>query len=268
MRILCEMGPYGSACEGWGRVFRAAGHEFTLWHPGAKPAFDAFDECDPHLFISGREPTRAVRKCLAEKGARVVDRRQPESAADTFLFDGGIGTMSLACDFAYIGAYRPDKEALLNAHILPMAGHGTLKIFGTGPWPTPYYLGPITDETARAVYASATVTLNVSASGRTGDRVYNSILAGGVCVTNELVDSPVRGDVVVRGLDPGEFHDFAAHVASDKATTWRRIVRDQGRELVLAGHTYWHRGEAILRAAGFAREADQLMETYRATVRV
>src|SRR5206468_5276417 len=126
------------------------------WEPLAKPAFDVFDEVEPHLFIRTLPDDRATSKCVAARPRmKVVDQFDPTPAGDTFLFGPGEPDPNLTCDFAYIGDYRPGKEALLNSYLLPLAAEGSLKVFGSGPWPIPEYLGPVTDETARLIYCSA-----------------------------------------------------------------------------------------------------------------
>lgn len=53
MKILCIYTPCGPSYvrSGWGKVFVACGHQFTFWQPELKPAFDAFGETEPDLFI-------------------------------------------------------------------------------------------------------------------------------------------------------------------------------------------------------------------------
>jgi hypothetical protein len=52
MKVLCiytDAGP-SYVRTGWGRVFKACGHEFTFWKQST-PAFDAFSKVEPDLFI-------------------------------------------------------------------------------------------------------------------------------------------------------------------------------------------------------------------------
>lgn len=274
MRILCQSGPHPAVYRGWKNVFCAAGHEseiaFSLWDPTTKSAFDAFDEANPNLFIAATPPVKSVLKCIGErapKGMVTIYEYEPESAADTFLYLGAKSDPKLSCDFTYVGSYRSEKQCLLNAYILGMADKGVIKVFGEGPWPTPYHLGYVEEDTLPSIYASAKVCLNISTEGRTNDRIYNSILAGSVCVTNYLKESPIPNDIAIRSLTPGEFQDNAVSIALDpKLTKWRSHARDRGYALILEKHTYWHRAEALFRRAGFDREADKIMEQYHATV--
>ncbi len=54
MKVLCIYHSCGPSFvrEGWGKVFKAAGHEFYFWDSKQKPLYDVFDELKPDLFIS------------------------------------------------------------------------------------------------------------------------------------------------------------------------------------------------------------------------
>jgi hypothetical protein len=70
LRILSNFTPCGPSYvrSGWGRVFRALGHEFQFWPCDQKPAFDAFNEFEPDLYIGTTyETSRAVAKCIAAR---------------------------------------------------------------------------------------------------------------------------------------------------------------------------------------------------------
>lgn len=76
MKILCEFEYCGPSFvrSGWGRVFAALGHQFQFWLPKEKPAFDAFSEFEPDLFLGTTFTlTRAVEKCIRTRpGMRVI----------------------------------------------------------------------------------------------------------------------------------------------------------------------------------------------------
>jgi hypothetical protein len=274
MRIVCRMDVrHIPICEGWGRVFAACGHEFSPWDDRSKPAYDAFDETHPDLYITTAPHSRAVLKCLEERrrgGIAAVEMTDPQPAADTFLYGGAARRDSLACDFAYVGNYRHDKRALLDAYVCGLAGQGDLKIMGRTPWDLPEYLGSAGDATVRDLYASATVSLNVSSSGRTNGRVYQILLAGGVCVSNPLSDGVFPADLVNQHDRASQFRSIVREMCSrsKEDRKRRRRLGEVGRIFVLQSHTYWHRCRDILASAGFNRDAAAVMEAYRATVPV
>jgi hypothetical protein len=69
MKILCLETP--KTCrhtfQGWANILKKNGHEFNFCNINKKPVFDAFDECDPDLFIGTvTDITRGVATCLTE----------------------------------------------------------------------------------------------------------------------------------------------------------------------------------------------------------
>lgn len=276
MRILCRVGrdDRRPIFEGWGRVFRASGHEFTLWDPASKPAFDAFDESDPDLYIQIGSGTRAVSKCLMERThgqTQTVALDDPQPAADTFLYLGGGPAWQLKCDYAYVGRYSEKKRPLIQAYIGPLLADGRTKIMGAGGWPYPECLGTATDETCRDLYASAKVCLNLSSGLATTQRVYQILLAGGCCVTNMhrgKTDGVFSDGLVLQANTASDFHKLARLMASPAQAKRRSELAALGRRTILEGHTYWHRCRDLFTVAGFHREAEHLMGVYRASVQL
>ena len=53
---------------GWGRAFEASGHKVYIWDIASKPAFDAFDEFEPDLFMGQTYNLNdAVYKCIKNR---------------------------------------------------------------------------------------------------------------------------------------------------------------------------------------------------------
>lgn len=276
MRILCETSQnLLHIHRGWEHVFKSAGFDFLIWKPEEKPAFDAFDEVDPHLFIGCREAAGAVAKCVDErvKMAAMIECH-PQPAADTRWIEAdetrrlhierGDFEPHLACFFGYVGNYRPNKARLLDAYIRPLADIGPLKVFGRVAWPFPQYLGACTDETTVSLYEIAALLPHVAAGGRTGQRVYQALLHGGACISNILTDGMFDKDTVPQASDAKEFHRLARHLASGAGRAMRVAMTKRGHAQVVAAHTYWHRCRDLLLAVGLDREAAKVMEVYRA----
>lgn len=75
MKVLCEYTPAGPhyVRTGWGRVFKACGHDFRFWNPDSKSAFDAFSEFEPDLYLGCTySVSRAVDRCLRARPALKV----------------------------------------------------------------------------------------------------------------------------------------------------------------------------------------------------
>lgn len=70
MKILCVYGSCGPEFvrRGWGNVFASVGHDFRFWDMSQKPAFDAFDEFEPDIFIGTTfDLDLATVKCIQER---------------------------------------------------------------------------------------------------------------------------------------------------------------------------------------------------------
>lgn len=70
MKILCEYTASGPSYVrgGWGRAFKAAGHDFRFWRPETKSIFDAMTEFEPDIFLGTTYGVdRATFKCIAAR---------------------------------------------------------------------------------------------------------------------------------------------------------------------------------------------------------
>lgn len=70
MKILCEFTASGPSYVrgGWGRAFKAAGHDFRFWKPETKSIFDAMSEFEPDIFLGTTYGVdRAMHKCIAAR---------------------------------------------------------------------------------------------------------------------------------------------------------------------------------------------------------
>ena len=73
MKVMCIYSPCGPEFvrKGWGNVFKTLGHDFIFWQTDRKPAFDAFDEVEPDLFIGTTyDMDDATFKCIKERAGR------------------------------------------------------------------------------------------------------------------------------------------------------------------------------------------------------
>jgi hypothetical protein len=244
MRILCQGD--GPIQQGWRRVLVACGHQTYLWNPLTKPAFDVFDEFQPDLFVSMGTPKKARNKCSKERGwrTRVVDRGEAPPAGDTFLFYPGTKHPFFECDVAIVEDYNRKMARCLSVLCNPSSGL-RVKIFGDVPSPFPQYLGRITDNVARDIYASARLTICFSEHG----------IHGG------WMGATLSGGRVWRG-------PFSPSTITEAAIAASHLQGGGGRGEILRSDTYWHRVADIFSDAGLPKEAARTMERFYATISV
>ena len=115
MRILSL--EYGQAfkyiTEGWKNVFEATGHQWA-WLNGDKPAFDAFNEFEPDIFLGTTyDLDRAVVKCIKQRpNMAVVLKGQNWGPLDKEIKNGGpIPAKTYDKSYAQTNQERVDNEA-------------------------------------------------------------------------------------------------------------------------------------------------------------
>ncbi len=258
MKILCQAGnaKHETIYSGWRRVCEAAGHSFRFWRAD-QPAFDAFDEASPNLFIQTGPPTRGLQRCLeGRRGILVVRRPDPTPAFDSILCAGATERPHLSCQVAFVGNYSVAKAP----YLLPLAERFHIKVFGATAWPLNEYLGPVDEATIPDIYRSATICLNVSSDPtRMSERVYQICGMGCICFSNTIHCSNLP---VV--MSSGKLADDLQQLLDDVGKQRGKEIRKQGSRAVLAEHTYFHRVADMFSEVALAREAAALMEVYRA----
>jgi hypothetical protein len=212
--------------RGLKRVLDACRIECTLWNPRTKPAFDAFDEVEPDLFVYEDLDNRAIQKCLDEREVVLVfpARAFDDPAVDTFLYYPGAARPELACDVAFVGNYgRTDVSRLLCRLIAET--DLDVKIFSASAWPVAQALGSISIATERDIYASATVSI---ASGP--EHALRVTACDGL---------PLRA--YDRDLSPGDVRAMIEGYGTPSGKRCRRRHIDAARDVLYNfGHTYWH----------------------------
>jgi GT2 family glycosyltransferase/spore maturation protein CgeB len=101
------------------------------------------------------------------------------------------------------------------------------------------------------VYASAAVVLNdhwddMREHGFISNRIYDVLASGGVVVSDSMQELAAFGDAVVTYDGPDDLRATLDRLLSDSAERERRAA--VGRDLILAGHTFSHRADALLAA--------------------
>lgn len=253
MRVLCQKSDdkYLYMRDAWRRVFESAGDTFVEWDVRTKPAFDAFDEVDPDIYIQTlRSPDNAASKCIALRVPRmkVVDATNPVPGLDTISYTPGIQSKWLKCDIAYVGSYHPDKLEV----ITPLLDTYHVKVVGRTAWPIPQYLGKAEVATVRNLYASARVSLHLG--GPLSERPYQILGAGGFPV----------GDNVGMGFPKLEhLHSYVkppVYIRSEMDDSVEESVQK-----IKHGETYFHVVAQMLEDVGLYAHAAQIMGAYHAS---
>jgi hypothetical protein len=115
------------------------------------------------------------------------------------------------------------------------------------------------NDQVRRVYASAGVVLNdhwddMREQGYVSNRVYDALAAGAVLLSDDVPGLRERfGDAVATFATDDELRAQVDRLLADPAAA--RAAARRGRALVLAGHTFGHRVEAILARVATLRDA-------------
>lgn len=266
MRILCqwELQKHASIYDGWARVFKILGHEFTFWYSESQPAFDAFDESNPDIFIlTGPQQYSSYQKCIAERrGMRVADQSIIHPAFDYLLFQDAKPRQEMACDVVYVGNFDANKLPYLEA----ISSICNLKVFGFTSWPIPEYLGAVNEKSLASAYASCRVGVNLS--DRHSERLWQVIGAGRPCLTMDA-DGRFPCDGLNIPITPSIncFVGTLTHILEDKFGDY---VRDGklGQEGVLRGETYFDRVAQMFDECGYKRESSRVLEVRDATIQL
>lgn len=275
MRILCEaQQSKENMILGWKSACEAAGFGFTIWDPKTKPAFDAFDEIDPYVFIM-TDPAltmhRGLLRVLTKRSnsTKTIDGTKSLPAFDSINLRPGIHRPELESDALFIGNYDEQK---LTRFLLPIIGKYRLKILGNTIWPVSEYLGSVSIKSLPDLIASTQVCLDVSIGERqTPERIYQYLGLGGIVLSNRCygitAPNPYYPSESLPCLEvekePVEFEetlDYLVHEARmGEGSHWQTQAR-RGRSVVLSQHTYRHRVAEMFKSVGLEREAGLIME--------
>lgn len=191
------------------------------------------------------------------------------NAADTFVYGLGKSRNDLRCDLAFVGGYWPYKARNIDKCILPLCHPSTglnVKIFGNSPWPVHQYLGLIDDNDVRDLFASATVSPNMSEPHSTDlgwdivERPFKVLSSGGFCVSDYVEEARevFTENELPMAKTPAKFIELVRHfIANPDART---SYMEAGRAKVLASHTYFDRVAQMLVNLGLTDEAMNVMK--------
>jgi len=324
----------------WAKAFEAIGIQAELWDCKHVPAFHAFEQFEPDLFLGqsyNLDP--ALIKCIKNRphlrvGLRAGDwgtheaevdkskynilfasqqekdlikklkdeTRQPEfvhihydedaiKVTHNFWEDAGIPVLSLMmcadvheylnssfdpglqCDIGFVGGYWPYKAQIMDAFLMPLCypvGKYNIKIFGNQPWTgVNQYCGMIMDHNVKNLFKSAAICPNFSephapAFGfEVNERIFKVLCAGGFTMNDNVASiTKIFGDSVPVVQTPEHFEDridFYLENPTEKA-----LLAKRARQIVLDGHTNFHRASSILNKFKIKKESKILIDTWQA----
>lgn len=180
----------------------------------------------------------------------------------------------LACDIGFVGGYWPYKSLVIDQYLLPLCfpvGHYNIKIFGNQPWSgVNQYCGVIGDPDVKNLFASAKISPNLSEPHAqefgfdVNERVFKILCAGGFCVSDHVESiNKIFGDTVPTARSRAEFADKIAYYLQNEDE--RNDLAKKGKAILLDGHTNFHRISSILKAFGYAEEANDIINKWNRT---
>lgn len=190
------------------------------------------------------------------------------NAADTFVYLNGTFRPELACDVGFVGGYWGYKAQNLNRYILPLChrnGDLRVKVFGNSVWPVSQYLGSISDQDSRDLFASATVCPNVSEPHSTDlgwdviERVFKVPVAGGLVVSDYVEEARdlFTEEELPMARNPADFEKLVRYAIEDGR--FRSKTKANMKTKVLLSETYWERVADFFTHLGMVGEAKNVV---------
>tara|TARA_R110002020_G_scaffold18912_2_gene65303 strand:- start:614 stop:1660 length:1047 start_codon:yes stop_codon:yes gene_type:complete len=191
-------------------------------------------------------------------------------AADVFDFYLRPPIETLSCDIGFVGGYWPYKAVNLDKYLVSLChpvGEYKIKIFGSSSWPVVQYLGRIAPENVGALFASATISPNISEPHSQDfgydiiERPFKILMSGGFCISDyveSMANDVFTNDEIVFAKTVKEFKTLIDYYIKNPEKRLKHI--QSGYESVVQNHTYFHRVSKILSELGMDTEANKCME--------
>ena len=147
-------------------------------------------------------------------------------------------------------------------------GEYHIKIFGGSDWPVVQYLGRIASENVGALFASATISPNISEPHSQDfgydiiERPFKILMCGGFCISDyveSMANDVFTKEEIIFAKNPKEFKTLIDYYIKNPDKRNRHI--EAGYNLVVQNHTYFHRVAKVLSELGMDSEADKCMKT-------
>ena len=230
----------------------APGKRYLMWnisHPAAvaREEYDLYD----HVFFASERLCRKLRGYLAAPSSVLLQCTDPE------VMCAGDGNEA-AYELLFVGSSRSVYRRILR-DLLPTDHR--LTVFGRGwdKYPVaPYVEAPYLDNAKVAqAYHDAAILLNdhwddMREAGILSNRLFDALAAGAFVISDDLPEiGEVFGGAIETYRTPEELREKIDHYLAHPEE--RRALAQRGREIVLAGHTFRDRVDAI----------EQVLETLR-----
>tara|TARA_Y100000004_G_scaffold55054_2_gene61312 strand:+ start:3684 stop:4736 length:1053 start_codon:yes stop_codon:yes gene_type:complete len=190
--------------------------------------------------------------------------------ADIFDFYLRNPVEALRCDIGFVGGYWPYKAINLDEYLIKLChpvGKYNIKLFGNSNWPVTQYCGRIASENVGALFASATISPNISEPHSQDfgydiiERPFKVLMSGGFCIS-DYVES-MANDVFTNGeiifaKTPKEFKTLVDYYVKNPLERFQHI--QAGYQSVVKNHTYFDRMATVFSALGLESEAKRCIE--------
>jgi hypothetical protein len=191
-------------------------------------------------------------------------------AADTLFYKPVEPVDKLKCDIGFVGGYWPYKGRNFDKYLIPLChpvGKYNVKIFGNQIWPVAQYCGPVSDDTARALFSSATICPNISEphanvwGWEVNERVFK-LAACKAFVISDKVDSLTEDIFTDNELVMADNDEHFKQLIDTflKNPCMRQGHIDKCYAKVMSEHTYFNRVAQIFEAFEMYDDAAQILK--------
>lgn len=192
-------------------------------------------------------------------------------AADIFDFYLRPPIDMLKCDIGFVGGYWPYKAINLDKYLVSLChpvGKYNIKLFGGSDWPVVQYLGRIDSQNVGGLFASATISPNISEPHSQDfgydiiERPFKVLMSGGFCISDyveSMANDVFTNNEILFAKDPKEFKTLVDYYIANPEKRNPHI--EAGYNLVVNNHTYFHRVAKIFSQLKMDSEADKCMKT-------
>jgi hypothetical protein len=228
--------------RGRGRAYPRPGQLNVLWSI-SHPEELTVAECDAYDLVAvASEPHAAELRAATRTPVIVL-----EQATDPAVFFPDPPPGAGGHDLVFVGNSRGVQRRIL----ADLGSTGlSLGLYGRG-WDAAV-AEHVPNERLREVYSSGAIVLNdhwdgMRARGYVSNRLYDAVACGAFVISDRVSGLEERfGGAVVSYETPEELRELVRHF--HERPDERAARGAAGRELVLAGHTFAHRADTLLRA--------------------